>query len=185
MVLTVYIIVTHPTNRNTRCVATLKLVRAAGGGSAVQFISTITAVILTITHKVLGDTTTTGTGEFQRRTGDVTAARLVFSVVTVSLAVTFPRDRNAQCGACATAKLIRTASSGVTHVNALVRAVFAVRFSIAVPPLGDTLAVAADKVLFLACLPHTRVLIASISAVHITVTLPHGWDAASVPTLEL
>lgn len=41
-----------------------------------------------------------------------------------------------------------------THVNALVRAVFAVRFSIAVPPLGDTLAVAADKVLFLACLPH-------------------------------
>lgn len=43
-----------------------------------------------------------------------------------------------------------------THVCALVRAVFAVRFSIAVPSLGEALAVATDKVLGRTRLPHCR-----------------------------
>lgn len=41
-----------------------------------------------------------------------------------------------------------------THVCALIRAIFAVRLSIAVPSLGETLAIAADKVLRRARLPH-------------------------------
>lgn len=70
--LTVHVIVTHPAGRDTGRVSTLELAGSAGGRRTVHLIRAIATVILTVTHKVLGNAAATGAGELAGGTGDVT-----------------------------------------------------------------------------------------------------------------
>lgn len=185
LVLAVHVIVTDPVARDTGGIATLELAGTTGGWSTFLLITPVTTVILPVTDEVTGDAAAARTGELQRGARDVTTAHFILSVIAVLLSITLPEDGDALGGTGPTAKLIHTAGPGVAHFHMLIRPILTVWLSVAVPSLGDALAITTDKVHLRTGLPNAGVLVTPVGAVLIPVTLPDRRDAATVPTLEL
>lgn len=158
---------------------------AAGWWDTVELIAAIVTVILAIAHKIPGDAAATGASELIKATCYVATVFFIFSTVTITFTITPPGHGDALSRTGATADFIYAACSHMALLWALIGTVLTVRVPVALPSVGDTLAIGAHKVRLSTRLLHTVLFITAVSTVFVPITFPQQRNTAAICALEL
>lgn len=156
-----------------------------GRWGTVQLIAAVATVILAIADEIPGDAAATRTSELVGATRDVATVFFIFSTVTIIFTITSPGHWDTLSGTGATADFIYAACSHMALFWAFIRAIFTVRIPVTLPSVGNTLAIAADKVRLGTRLLHTVLFVTAISTVFIPIAFPQQRDTAAICALEL